>query len=58
MGLITACFLPDGEGLNKKLTENDTVLLADSPWTLYAWVNADDVTAKPMLVAGLGQAGR
>jgi hypothetical protein len=55
-GPYNGVFLPDGEGLNKKLTENDTVLLADSPWTLYAWVNADEVAAKPMLVAGLGKA--
>ena len=54
-GPYNGVFLPDGEGLNKKLTENDTVLLADSPWTLYAWVNADDVAVKPMLVAGLGK---
>jgi Exo-beta-D-glucosaminidase Ig-fold domain/Glycosyl hydrolases family 2/Concanavalin A-like lectin/glucanases superfamily/Glycosyl hydrolases family 2, sugar binding domain len=54
-GPYNGVFLPDGEGLSKKLTENDTVLLAASPWTIYAWVNADDVTAKPMLVAGLGK---
>ncbi|HZD49962.1 MAG TPA: LamG-like jellyroll fold domain-containing protein [Silvibacterium sp.] len=53
-GPYNAIFLPDGEGLNKKLVENDTVTLADSPWTLYAWVNADEAIAKPTLIAGLG----
>src|SRR5271170_11411 len=38
-GPYNGVFLPDGEGLNKKLIDNDTVLLPDSPWTLYAWVN-------------------
>ena len=31
------------------------MLLADSPWTLYAWVNADEVAARATLVAGLGK---
>jgi hypothetical protein len=53
-GPYNGVFLPDGEGLNKKLTENDTVELADSPWTLYAWVNADEAVTKPTLIAGLG----
>ena len=54
-GPYNGIFLADGEGLYKKLTENDTVLVADSPWTLYAWVNADEAVAKPTLIAGLGK---
>src|SRR5579862_2012504 len=54
-GPYNGIFLPDGEGLNKKLAENDTVLLADSPWTLYAWVNTDAAVTKPILIAGLGR---
>jgi Exo-beta-D-glucosaminidase Ig-fold domain/Glycosyl hydrolases family 2/Concanavalin A-like lectin/glucanases superfamily/Glycosyl hydrolases family 2, sugar binding domain/Glycosyl hydrolases family 2, TIM barrel domain len=54
-GPYNGVFLPDGEGLNKKLTENDTVTLANSPWTLYAWVNIDEAVTKPTLVAGLGK---
>ncbi len=54
-GPYNGIFLADGEGLYKKLTENDTVLLADSPWTLYAWVNSDEAVAKPTLIAGLGK---
>jgi Concanavalin A-like lectin/glucanases superfamily/Glycosyl hydrolases family 2, sugar binding domain len=53
-GPYNGIFLPDGEGLTKKLSDNDTVTLADSPWTLYAWLNADEVANKPTLVAGLG----
>ena len=54
-GPYNGIFLADGEGLYKKLTENDTVLVADSPWTLYAWVNSDEAVAKPTLIAGLGK---
>jgi hypothetical protein len=54
-GPYNGVFLPDGAGLNKKLTENDTVLEADSPWTLYAWVDADEAIARPALVAGMGR---
>ena len=54
-GPYNGVFLPDGEGITKKLTESDTVLVADSPWTLYAWVNAEEAVAKPTLIAGLGK---
>jgi len=54
-GPYNGVFLPDGEGITKKLTESDTVLLADSPWTLFAWVNAEEAVAKPTLIAGLGK---
>jgi len=54
-GPYNGIFLPDGEGLYKKITDNDTVLLADSPWTLYAWVNAEEAVAKPTLIGGLGR---
>ena len=54
-GPYNGIFLADGEGLYKKLTENDTVLQAESPWTLYAWVNSDEAVAKPTLIAGLGK---
>src|SRR5664279_5645742 len=42
-----------GDGVHKKMVEKDTVLRADSPWTMYAWVQSDAVTA-PTLVAGYG----
>ncbi len=47
-------FLPDGEGLKKPLGEHDPVLLANSPWTLYCWIRADEAPQGPTLVAGLG----
>ena len=37
-GPYNAVFLPDGEGLEKPLVPHDSVLRADSPWSLYAWV--------------------
>src|SRR5215475_919971 len=55
-GPFNAIFLPDGDGLEEKLNEHDSVLLADSPWSLYCWIQlAGDVEA-PTLVAGLGDA--
>ncbi len=42
-----------GDGVHKKMVEKDTVLRADSPWTMYAWVQSDAVTG-PVLVAGYG----
>ena len=53
-GPYNGVFLPDGEGLNKKLGENDTVLLADSPWTLYFWEQPSEEIARPTLIAGVG----
>jgi hypothetical protein len=53
-GPYNAVSMAGGEGLTKKLVENDTVLLADSPWTLYAWVRPDDAATQPELVAGIG----
>ena len=54
MARITACFFPDGDGLRKPMVEHDTVLLADSPWTLYAWVQPQEALTAPTLLAGLG----
>ncbi len=46
--------LQGGDGVHKKMVEKDTVLRADSPWTMYAWVNVDGPVAAPELVAGVG----
>jgi hypothetical protein len=54
-GPYNGAFMAGGDGLTKKLVENDTVLQADSPWTLYAWVRPEDVASKPELVAGVGK---
>jgi hypothetical protein len=53
-GPYNGVFLPGGEGLNKKLAENDTVLLADSPWTLYFWEQPSEEISRPTLIAGVG----
>src|ERR1039458_8246231 len=53
-GPFNAVFLPDGDGLKKPLVKNDTVLRADSPWSLYGWVNPTEALKLPSLVAGLG----
>ena len=48
-------FLPDGDGLRIPIVNaHDTVLLADSPWTLYCWVKMSGLLQAPELVAGLG----
>ncbi len=46
-----------GDGVHKKMVEKDTVLRADSAWTMYAWVQVDAAPAAPALVAGFGDVG-
>jgi hypothetical protein len=53
-GPYNAVFLPDGEGLEKPLVPHDSVLRADSPWSLYAWVKLDEAPQGFTLVAGMG----
>lgn len=53
-GPYNAVFLPDGEGLKKTLVKDDTVLLADSPWSLYCWARTEETLKAPSLVAGVG----
>src|SRR5438552_15932408 len=53
-GPFNAEFLPDGDGLKKPLAKNDSILLADSPWSIYAWVKPAEALKLPSLVAGLG----
>jgi Glycosyl hydrolase 2 galactose-binding domain-like/Exo-beta-D-glucosaminidase Ig-fold domain/Glycosyl hydrolases family 2/Concanavalin A-like lectin/glucanases superfamily/Glycosyl hydrolases family 2, TIM barrel domain len=43
-----------GDGVHKKMVEKDTVLRADSPWTMYAWINTDVSVTAPTLVGGYG----
>src|SRR6516225_11401476 len=40
-GPYNAAIAQGGDGVHKKMLEKDTVLRADSPWTMYAWVNID-----------------
>jgi len=46
-----------GDGVHKKMVEKDTVLRADSPWTMYAWVQVAAPVTGPQLVAGYGDVG-
>ncbi|HYM78480.1 MAG TPA: LamG-like jellyroll fold domain-containing protein [Candidatus Dormibacteraeota bacterium] len=52
-GPFNAIFLPDGDGLRKPLLKDDSVLRADSAWSLYAWVKPSEVSMAT-LVAGVG----
>jgi Exo-beta-D-glucosaminidase Ig-fold domain/Concanavalin A-like lectin/glucanases superfamily/Glycosyl hydrolases family 2/Glycosyl hydrolases family 2, sugar binding domain/Glycosyl hydrolases family 2, TIM barrel domain len=53
-GPYNATFLAGGDGLRANLEEKDTVLHADSPWTLSCWVRFDEPVKAPTLIAGLG----
>ena len=53
-GPFNAVFLPDGDGLEKPLVKNDSLLRADSSWSLYAWIRPTEALKMPSLVAGLG----
>jgi hypothetical protein len=53
-GPFNATFLPDGDGLKKPLAKSDSVLRADSPWSLYTWVKPTDAPKAPTLLAGFG----
>src|SRR5882724_7410936 len=53
-GPYNATFLVDGEGLRKPLLEHDSVLLADSPWSLSCWIRTDGALHAPTLLAGIG----
>src|ERR1043166_3578105 len=53
-GPYSGTFLPDGDGLHKSLVKDDSIALADSPWSIYAWVNVAESSKAPTLIAGLG----
>jgi|HubBroStandDraft_1064217.scaffolds.fasta_scaffold00203_17 hypothetical protein len=53
-GPFNARFLTDGDGLKKPLVKDDSVLRADSPWSLYGWVWPAEAAKGPTLVAGMG----
>ncbi len=54
-GPFNGIFLPDGDGLHKALLKDDSVLRADSVWSLYGWFRSDEETKTPMLVVGVGE---
>ena len=53
-GPWNAVILPGGDGLHAALNGSDTILQADSPWTLVTWVDAEDAAAGRELIAGVG----
>ena len=54
-GPFNIVLLTDGDGAKKPLLKDDSVLRADSPWTLSAWVHAAEALKSPSLVAGIGE---
>ena len=54
-GPYNGVFLQGGDGLKTPLSEHDTVLRADSPWSLYFWVRADEPLQGATLLAGMGE---
>jgi hypothetical protein len=54
-GPYSGVFLPDGMGLRTALANKQhSVLLADSPSSLYCWINTSEAVTTPELIAGLG----
>ncbi|MEO8735585.1 MAG: LamG-like jellyroll fold domain-containing protein [Edaphobacter sp.] len=54
-GPYNGTFLPDGIGLRMPVPNaKDSVLRADSPWSLYCWIRTSEPISAPELVAGLG----
>jgi hypothetical protein len=50
-------FRLDGDGLKKSLGKDDSVLKADSPWTLYLWALPSEALKSSAVLAGVGAAG-
>ncbi|HVP50025.1 MAG TPA: LamG-like jellyroll fold domain-containing protein, partial [Candidatus Bathyarchaeia archaeon] len=46
-----------GDGVHRKMVEKDTVLRAESAWTMYGWLWLDAAVTGPELVAGYGDVG-
>ncbi len=53
-GPFNAVFLPAGDGLSKPIAKDDSILRADSPWSLYGWVKPAESLDAPSLLAGFG----
>src|SRR5882724_3037039 len=56
-GPYNGTFLAGGDELKKHLVKSDTVLRADSPWSLYAWIWMDEAPKGAVLIAGVGDPG-
>ena len=53
-GPFNGVFLAGGGGLKKTMAKDDSVLLANLPWSIYAWVRVEEAVRAPVLVAGMG----
>ncbi|MGB6469714.1 MAG: LamG-like jellyroll fold domain-containing protein [Candidatus Acidiferrales bacterium] len=53
-GPYNGVFLAGGDGLRAAIVEHDTVLRADSAWSIYCWVRVEDPLQAATLVAGMG----
>jgi hypothetical protein len=54
-GPYNGTFLADGAGLKMPIANaHDSILLADSPWTLYCWIRTSEAVNAQELVVGLG----
>ena len=54
-GPYNGTFLAGGDGLKKQILKADTVLRADSPWSLWAWVRTDETPKSAILLLGIGE---
>jgi hypothetical protein len=54
-GPYNGVFLADGLGLRVPLANaHDSLLLAESPWSIYCWIRPSQAVKNPQLVAGMG----
>ena len=53
-GPFNGVFLSGGDGIRAPLAAHDSVLRADSSWSLYCWVRADEPIQNSTLIAGVG----
>ncbi|HET7108096.1 MAG TPA: LamG-like jellyroll fold domain-containing protein [Candidatus Acidoferrum sp.] len=56
-GPYNGAFLAGGDELKKHLAKNDTVLRANSPWSLYAWIWMEEAPKGAVLIVGVGDPG-
>src|SRR5207302_10640487 len=54
-GPYNGSFLRDGSGLEKPLAKDDSVLRADSTWSLYLWLRPAEPVQFRSLIAGFGE---
>jgi hypothetical protein len=53
-GPYNAVLLADGDGLKRPVEKDDSVLRADSLWSLYGWVRPAEAPKEPGSFAGIG----